>query len=203
MNELANNSLKNIRLHLEMFRRVVLFIAVVLSSFQASSVMGAQSSCTTDASYPAPNEKAQVFYLQRTGNANTVVYTARLNPDGSINEYDPAHVYWRRFAEDGRIKKLGFLERNLAFGVEMRKWKTNTGKYIANLVSYPKLKVLVEPTGDGGAHALLRISGKLVRLTCIYVEWRKSMGIIPNVLHFDVVGHTVDGNERMVERILP
>lgn len=153
--------------------------------------------------YPAPQEPRQLFYLQRTGNANTVVYAAKQGEDRKIDRREPVEVFWRRLAERGEKAELGFMERLLAFGVEHQPDGGNPPRYLANLVSYPHRKALVEQTSDGRPRALMRISGEDAQLVCIYVEWRGVVGIIPKVLYVDIVGQSLDGRRTVRERVLP
>lgn len=160
----------------------------------------AQSACTKNPDYPAPEEPGQVFYLQRTGNANTVVYTANFDTGGRIDSADPVEIFWRRFAEDGRRKKLGFLERILAFGVRIWPDRKAPGTYRAHLVSYPALKVRVDQPAPGAARALLDISGRPAQLDCIYIELLSST-FIPEIGHIEIVGRALDGGERITQRL--
>lgn len=162
-----------------------------------------QSSCSADPRYPEPKEPGQVFYLQRSGNPNTVIYAVNLDANGSIDTTDPVRVYWRRYNDQGETKKLTFTERRLAYGVKYRASPQNPASYIASLVSLPSLKVVVEQLRSGKVRASLPISGTPAQLVCVYVEWKKRLGIIPKILHIDIVGNDLSSGQRLVERIRP
>lgn len=179
---------------------VGVLLGAALLATHAPVAHGAQSACTKNPDYPAPEEPGQVFYLQRTGNANTVVYTANFDAEGRIDRADPVKIFWRRFAEDSRRKKLGFLERILAFGVRIRPDRQAPGSYRAHLVSYPALKVRVDQPAPGTARALLDISGRPAQLDCIYVELLSST-FIPEIGHIEIVGRALDGGERVTQRL--
>ena len=160
-----------------------------------------QSICNP--SYPIPDDDGVVFYLQRSGNSNTVVYSVNQLPDGSINPSNPVNAFWRYLSGSGRKADLRALERRLAFGVKMTPLAGQQGKYTANLNAAPDIKVRVEPTNDGKVRAVMPIKGEEARLVCIYVEWRQQLGIIPKVLHIDFHGFTLDGSKHVVERLIP
>ena len=163
-----------------------------------------QSFCTDDPRYPEPEDEGLVFYLQRTGNANTVVYTVNQLEDGTIDPKDPVNIFWRHFASDGGTRELRFFERNFAFGVAHTPVKGHPGKYVANLRAYPAAKVLVGPTDDGQVRAVMPIAGQKAQLVCVYVEWRKRrIGIIPKVLYVDFFGRELDSGKKVVERHRP
>lgn len=177
---------------------VLLGLGLALAGAGAAA---AQSACAADPAYPAPDEPGQVFYLQRSNNANTVVYAVRFDADGRIDKRDPVEAYWRRYAEDGRRMELRFLERRLAYGVSHRPAERDAERYRAHLVAHPAMEVLVERTAPGKARALLPIAGRPAVLECVYIELL-SGAFIPEIGHIDVVGRALDGGERVVERLV-
>ena len=66
---------------------------------------------------PVPQEPHQIFYVQRSLNPNTIVYTARLNDKGELDPKHPVDVFWRRYNDDGERKDLTLVESKLAFGI--------------------------------------------------------------------------------------
>ena len=122
-----------------------------------------------NAAYPVPADSNQVFYLQRSLNANTIVYTARMHPDGTIDERDPIQVYWRRFNSDGRIKPLTLLERTQAFGVRVRPLAGRPGEFAVNLVSYRKRHAILK-VEDRMPVLEAELSGQPARLISAFLD---------------------------------
>ena len=178
---------------------VFLGVNSLLVSVGMSAPARAQSIC--EPSYPIPTDKGTVFYLQRTGNSNTVVYTVNQRADGSINPSKPVDAFWRYFSGSGRKADLRFFEKKVAFGVRIKPLKGQSGKYVANLNAVPHIKVRVEPTKDGKVRAVMPIQGTEARLVCIYVEWRKQAGIIPKILYVDFHGFALDDGRKVVKRL--
>lgn len=52
-----------------------------------------------------------LFVIERSLNANVVLYEAGLRPDGTLDPERPVHVTWRLDAEDGRREGLNLIER--------------------------------------------------------------------------------------------
>ena len=69
--------------------------------------------------WPRPNDTHQVFYLQRSMNRNTVVYSARFDDAGNLKS-DPLRAYWRRYEEQNQTKPLKMVERMFAYGIKTR-----------------------------------------------------------------------------------
>ena len=179
-------------------KKLTRFGCLLLAFIAATEALG-QSICQP--SYPIPDDKGLVFYLQRTGNANTVVYSVNQRPNGSIDPGDPINVFWRYLSGSGRKADLRFLERRVAFGVRVKPLAGQPGKYVASLNAAPGIQVRVEPTKDGEVRAVMPIAGEEARLVCIYVEWRERLGFIPDVLYIDFHGFTLDGGRQVVERM--
>ncbi len=180
---------------------VRVLILVVFFGNAPVILAASQSACTQNTGYPMPRDRGLLFYLQRTGNSNTVIYAVNYTQDGRINPSKPFKVYWRRFAKKGNKRALQFFERTFAFGISYQPLKKYPGKYLAHLVSYPKRKVVIEQPQSGKARAVMPIAGKKAQLECIYVEWRKQLGVIPDIVYVDIVGRTLHDNQKIVERI--
>ena len=60
--------------------------------------------------YPTPPASSErLFYVQRTPNANTIVYDLNLNSDGKLNAEQPVKVYWLKYAEKGQKTYLAVM----------------------------------------------------------------------------------------------
>jgi hypothetical protein len=184
------------------FREFVLASLLALA-FIAPSQAASQSFCSGDPRYPEPQDENLVFYLQLSDKINTVVYVVNRRADGMVDTGDPVHVYWRWYEEGGEKRELTFLQRNLAFGVQLAPSKDHPGDYVARLNAYPNIPVLIDETEDGKVRALMSIAGEPAQLICVYVERRQQLGFIPQVLSIDFFGRTLDGGKTVVERLLP
>ena len=181
---------------------VLAFIAPSRAAGQAIQPPN-QSFCSDDPRYPAPQDKDLVFYLQLSDRTDTVVYAVNRRLDGTVDANDPVHVYWRLYERGGEKRELTFLQRSLAFGVQLAPAKDRPGDYVARLNAYPNIPVLVDHTKDGKARALMSIAGKPAQLICVYVERRLQLGFIPQVLTIDFFGRALDDGKRVVGRLRP
>ncbi len=162
-----------------------------------------QSFCSDDPRYPAPQDDNLVFYLQLSDKTDTVVYAANRRTDGTIDTSDPVLVYWRLYDKSGEKGELTFLQRSLAFGVQLAPSKDYPGDYVARLNAYPNIPVLIDETKDGAVRAVMRIANEPAQLICVYVERRIQFGFVPQVLYIDFFGRTLDGGKKVVGRLKP
>lgn len=136
--------------------------------------------------WPIPREPNQVFYLQRSSNSNTVVYTALFDAAGNLDPDRPGQVYWRRYNTDGVRKALKSVERRFAYGFNTR--KTNTpGEFIMTLKALPEIPLLLRQTAPGKAALYGKVGGKTVRVVYAFVTLDES-GLIPKVTDLSIHG---------------
>jgi hypothetical protein len=140
-----------------------------------------------------------LFALERSLNANIVVYEANLNGDGSFASKSPVQVYWIRLADDGRREELNFIEKSKAYGVDVTPEK-ETGALTMSIRSLPKrpMRIIRE---EGKAVAVLPVCGQEAILKKVFVKSKKG-GLMPGVEYVDLFGVTREGAE-VTERIVP
>ena len=131
-----------------------------------------------------PNDRGQVFYLQRSTNSNTVVYRANFDGNGNLKSKDPAGVYWRRYNTDGAAKGLKRIEY-LAYGLRTK--KRGNGEYTVTLRQLPQLPMILRQTGKNKAELLVNIRGQMVRAVYAYATIEGS-GISQRVAGFSIHG---------------
>ncbi len=116
--------------------------------------------------FKLPDEPNQLFYIERSVNSNTVVYTASLDPQGAIHPKAPVDAYWRWFNVDGHIKPLNFVERMMAYGVHVD--ATETGKLLTfSIVPLPERKITLAMGADTRPEARMKIGDHIVRLAYV------------------------------------
>lgn len=157
-------------------------------------------------SFPAPPAAPQrLFYVQRDPNANTIVYDANTISNGrAFNVKQPIRVYWIKYAENGQIEPLNYLQRTLAYGVDVRPVAGKTTEYEFNVVSYSKRKLRLFIDEAGRPHAVLHINGKQAWLDRVYVKITgKKAGLVPNVKYVELFGTDPKTGSAVYEKFVP
>eukprot|EP00164_Ancoracysta_twista_P002589 GFYU01003444.1.p1 GENE.GFYU01003444.1~~GFYU01003444.1.p1 ORF type:complete len:157 (+),score=35.62 GFYU01003444.1:52-522(+) len=155
------------------------------------------------ADFPVPKPRKELlFYIQRTKNANTVIYEAKLDKDGSLNAKEPVVVFWEMYAKsaDGPTEGLNFMERNQAYGLSAKS-TGESGVFEVTLKAFNKRKVTVRLDGEGNPAAFIEINGVQCRLHKIWVE-AKETSMLPSVAYVELSGVDADGNE-VSEKVYP
>jgi hypothetical protein len=152
--------------------------------------------------YPTPPTSSdRLFYVQRTPNANTIIYDLNLNADGKLNTEDPVKVYWLKYAENGQMEQLNYIQRKFAYGLRVK--ALNNGAYDIRFVSYKKFPLTLMKAGDGKYHIFASIAKKQAILNRIFVQIDGGTFWIPNVSYVEVKGSDPETGREIVERFKP
>ena len=136
--------------------------------------------------WPVPGEPHQLFYIQRSTNPNTIVYTARFNEDGNLDHDRPANAYWRRFNDDGERMALRAFERRFAFGMRVRR-TDQPDAWTVNAVAAPMFPMHLRQTGRFKAEVLTRVGGRMVQPVYCFVDVDET-GFFPRVTGISMHG---------------
>ena len=155
-------------------------------------------------SYPTPPDLFQrLFYIQRTGSPNTVVYDAKIGPDGQFQKDQPIDVYWLRYSEYGQRQDLNYLQRTLAYGVRSS-LSESTNEYIFNLVSYSQRKFRLKKNASGKPVVVMMLNGKEAYLKRVFIELEPTLfGLKPNIHYVEIFGIDVQTGRAAYEKFVP
>ena len=152
--------------------------------------------------YPTPPTSGErLFYVQRTPNANTIIYDLNLNSDGRLNTEQPVKVYWLKYAEKGQKEELNYIQRKFAYGLNTK--ALNNGSYDIRFVSYKKFPLTLMKGGDGKYHIFASVAQKQVILNRIFVKIEGGSFWIPNVVYVEIKGTDPETGKEIVDRFKP
>jgi len=153
--------------------------------------------------YPLPpDDPALLFFLQRSMNPNTVVYAARLDARGRLDDEQPVEAFWLRFNTDGKRRELNFIERLLAYGVRSETHPDEPGRYITEIVGFGTRPFVVDLDATGRPRATVQINGRPARLASIYLQLDETSSW-PKVDAIELRGTDRVSGERVMERFVP
>jgi len=154
--------------------------------------------------YPTPPDVYQrLFYIQRTGSPNTVVYDAKFGANGQFQKDQPIDVYWMRFSEYGQRQDLNYLQRTLAYGVNSR-LAESANEYIFNLVSYAQRKFRLKINDQGRPVAVMMLNGKEVYLKRVFIDLEPTLfGLKPNIHYVEIFGVEAKTGQLAYEKFVP
>lgn len=166
---------------------------------------GAAAISTTDPqdTFPVPQgNPRQLFYLQRTANTNTIVCELNLDASGRPDPENPVHVFWLRYAEDGKRKELNYIQRIFAYGIKSA--LQPNGAYKLHFVSYKKQNLmLMHSPKDDKYHVYATINQKQALLNRIFLKVEGGTFWAPNVVYMELKGIDPVTGKELVERFKP
>ena len=147
-----------------------------------------------------PDDPNVMFYIHKNTNPNAIVYALLLDANGKMNPKEPIEVFWRRYQEDGRKKKLGWLEKTFAFDFKVKPVPNKENTYVFSLVAMKDRKLYVTQNKDGSPKVITKINGEIAILEKIYlmVDDTKT---IQDVLSMELFGKDVKTNKFIYEKI--
>lgn len=155
-------------------------------------------------SYPTPSlNKDRLFYIQRSGNTNTIMYDANFVKEHKIDPDHPINTYWVIYDEGGKKKDLNFFQRKLAYGIDFKPLgKSN--EYEFTLVSYPKKKLYLHLDSNGIPFAVIDINGKKANLHKVFVKIDPSgiFSLSPKVKYVELFGFDLITGIPVYEKII-
>lgn len=177
---------------------LLLLIGFSLQNSRAQKIEKAAIQVDRD-KLPVPNEKEQLFYIQRDPDANTVVYS--LNKKGDkLDETRPVNVYWIRYEEDGEHKDLSFIQRKFAYGIHHR--KINDNEYEIYLTSFKRLLFRLAYCPEIKEYkAYTSINNEETIVNQIFVRINGGSLFKPNVDYIEIAGNERKTGKAVSHRI--
>jgi hypothetical protein len=152
--------------------------------------------------YPAlPASVGRLFYVQRSSNANTIVYELNLGSNGQPDADEPVHPYWIRYTEGSKKADLSYIQRKFAYGVNAK--ALGNGKFDIRFVSYKKFPLTLMKGSDGKYHIFATISQKLFIVNRIFVKIEGGSFWVPNVRYVEFKGTDPATGKEVTERFKP
>ena len=159
---------------------------------------------TSTQSHAAPagalTETHPLFIIERSKNANTVHYDARLAADGRLDRKEPVIAYYVMLAEDGRRKELNWNERKMAYGFDIKP-APSAGEYKMTMVAAPQRPIIVKQKGIA-PRAELVIDGRPAVLEKMYINASDGLPW-PTVHYIELYGKDIETGEERFEKIMP
>lgn len=149
-------------------------------------------------SVDAPACPVELFRIERSKNANVVLYEAKAGPAGELDGAEPVTASWLLLAEHGQREPLSFFERKMAYGFDVR---AGPDGFALRIKALANRSIVVRRVGACPA-ALATIGGREGVLRRIYVQADDS-GLVPRVQYVEVFGVDAATGEALYEKLAP
>ena len=144
--------------------------------------------------------QTELFRIERSKNANVVVYEAEEGTQTALAKRDPISASWILLARDGKRAKLSFFEKMLAYGFDVD--LADDAETAALRLKALKGRALKVVKRDGHLVAIGKIAGSEAVLQRVFVTTDES-GPVPAVKSIELFGVDAATGEPCTEKILP
>lgn len=177
---------------------IMLFLNQVL---HAQPIREIQPSPPTESkNLPTPVGKNLLFFLQRTPDANTVIYELNYKADGTLNPETPVKGSWIRYEEQGKVKELTTIENKFAYGLKCK--ALGNDQYEIRLVAYKKMPMyLLKSEKDNKYHIYIKDEGKNLLLKRVFVKVNGGSFWFPKVTYIDLITANSETGMEILKRI--
>jgi Domain of unknown function (DUF4833) len=143
---------------------------------------------------------AHLFVIERSKNANIVVYDANRGPAGDLESSEPVVVYWLLNGQSDKREDLTRVQRDRAYGVEATPGDS-PGTYSLVFKADGKRRLTV-CTLNGCPVATTPINNRNGTLRRLFVQ-SKEDSVLPKVEYIEFFGESVDTGEPLYEKFVP
>lgn len=149
---------------------------------------------------PTPVRKNLLFFLQRTPDANTVIYEINFKKDGTIDEQKPVVGSWIRYEEEQKYKPLTGIEQRFAYGVKCK--ALGKDAFEIRLAAYKKMPLyLLKSNTDNSYKMYIKNGNEHLLLKRVFVKVDGGTFWFPKVQYIDLItAHSETGKE-IIKRI--
>ena len=179
---------------------IILCLLPLLFGFIVSNIVG-EDRLTVFDGYPIPTDKNMIFYIQKSYNQNTVVYTANIGEDGKLDPKKPVKVFWRRYQEQGQKRELKYFERTFGYGIHSKPLKGKDNTYTFKLVSLKDMNFVITQNKKGEPIVATQINGKRAHLERVYVT-AEHVKVVPTVFTVEVFGTELKSNQFVYQKFV-
>ena len=148
------------------------------------------------ASAPAHPGTQPLFIIERNTNANVVHYDAQLTADGKLDRKKPVIAYWVMLAQDGRRENLNWIEKKMAYGINIKPYPSVNG-YQMTIVAARQRSITVKKVGNA-VRAEIVIDGRPAILEKMYINASGH-----TVHYLELYGKDVQTGGKRFEKIIP
>lgn len=196
----VQQSLQNLSCKSFVVLRILAYTTLCFLAFTYSDLYARKWEDTTR--FPVPKGENLLFFLQRTKDANTVIYELNFKSDGLLDPENPVKTSWIRYTENGRRKELNAIEEKFAYGVLSR--SSGDDEYDIRLAAYKKIPLLLKRSAtDNKYHVFLTCGEKESLLTRVFVQVNGGSFWNPKVDYIDLTAKDISTGREFVHRINP
>lgn len=152
-------------------------------------------------SYKSESSKKPLFKIERSKDANQILYDVCTVANNKLDVENPIFPYWIRKTEGNKIKPLTWIQEHYAYGLEF----TYSSEQMAHFhfVSYNKRNFTLKKDKQGDFKVYTKLNNKEVIVNRIFIQIDGGTFWVPKISKVEL--HTIEPNsgKELLEIIHP
>ena len=145
-------------------------------------------------------DKNYLFKIERSRDADVVIYEANLMEDGSLNQKNPIIIYWKKFTINGKTEPLTKVQNSLSYGLKFLEVTSSETEF--QLMAFEQSMTL-RKNAKGDYKVYARIGNQEMEVERIYVWFSNKSYWFPKVGRVELYTKTANTPEILAKVITP
>ena len=138
-----------------------------------------------------------LFRIDRSRDADYIVYDVQLDPEGNLNSSMPVKVYWKKQGQESKSEPLTQIQQKFGYGIKLKDLSAEMAEF--QLVSYKDQVFRLSKSSEGPYRVYTSSAGCEIEVSSLYIHFEDDSFWFPTVSGIDVWGvDTASGNPVMV-----
>jgi hypothetical protein len=145
-------------------------------------------------------DKPTMFYLERTRDANQILYKLNLEADSTLNQDAPIEAYWVKYTHNGKVEPITWIQDQFAFGFKYTEVSESAAAF--HFAPYDKKDLFLRK--EGGTYKVFTYSeDQYVKVDRIMVHYKGGTDWLPSVEYVELFSTNVSTGKPVLETIYP
>jgi hypothetical protein len=141
-----------------------------------------------------------LFRIDRSRDANQIVYKLNMLDDGSLNQKNPIEAYWLKHSGQGSMEPISWIQRELSYGLKFINVSDNQATF--HFAAYNKKNLFLRKIG--GVYKVFAFSNdKFVEIDHIFVNFKGGTDWLPTVQFVEIHSKDAANGQAVKEIIYP
>lgn len=141
-----------------------------------------------------------LFNIERSRDANQIVYKLNLDDGGILDKEEPIQAFWVKYKDKGEVEPITWIQKELSYGLKFK--SISEDKTTFQFAAYNKKDLYLR--NDFGSYKVYAISNdKFVELERIFVHFNGGTDWLPTVEYVEIFSKEVVSGELISEKIYP
>jgi len=142
-----------------------------------------------------------LFHIERSRDADVVMYDVNLDSQGKLDSSNPISVYWKKISGHGQPEPITMIQKKFGYGIKFKSITETVADF--QLISYPDRTFQLRGSGNN-TYRVYTISGdKEIELSSLYIQFEDNSFWFPTISRIELKGVDATFGEYLTETVTP